>query len=287
VIGENIDAKFVTVKGSNIRYIEKGNGAPVLLIHGLGEFLEVWWFNIGPLSEHYRVYAMDLPGCGLSDKPPVNYTLPFATKFIADFMQALGIERVHLVGHSLGGLIGLNMAISFPSRVDKLILVDCGGLGKDVSFLYRVCTLPVIGEMIVKPTIRAFLGHGIRRAFYNPALVTEDMIEKDYEFMKMPETKRAMLNLIRSNLDFRGLRPEVIVTDKLHLVKSSTLFIHGEQDAIIPLAHVQNACHLIPDARLKVIAECGHCPHIEKASEFNEAVIAFLESSGTEGGSKC
>ena len=102
---EDIDSKFITVKGSNIRYIVRGSGAPILLIHGLGEFLDVWWFNIEPLSKHCLVYAMDLPGHGLSDKPPINYTLPFATKFISDFMQALGIERAHLIGHSLGAAI--------------------------------------------------------------------------------------------------------------------------------------------------------------------------------------
>jgi len=280
---ENPDVKYVKVTGSEIRCIVKGSGSPVLLIHGLGEFLEVWWFNIGPLSEHYQVYAMDLPGHGLSAKPPINYTLPFATKFISDFMQALGIERAHLIGHSLGGLISLNVAISFPNKVDKLVPVDSAGLGTEVSFLYRLCALPVVGDIIMKPTIKTFLRHGIKRAFYNPDLVTEEMIDKDYELMKMPETKRAMLNLIRSNVDFRGLYRDVVITDRLHLIKSPALFIHGEQDSVIPLANVRNACDLIPDARLEVIAECGHCPHLEKAPQFNEAVIAFLESNRLKG----
>ncbi|MDI6814545.1 MAG: alpha/beta hydrolase [Dehalococcoidales bacterium] len=280
---DNEEGKLLKIyhgKGIKTRYAVGGAGSPVLLIHGFGQFLEVWGFNIFPLSKHYLVCAMDLPGHGLSDKPSGKYTLSFATEFITDFMQTLGIERASLIGHSLGGLIGLNAAINFPERVDQLILVDCGGLSKEVPFFYRLCTVPVLGELIMMPTIKAGLKYGIKRAFYNPDLVIEEMINIDYEFMNMPKTKQAMLNLIRSNANFKGLYPEVIITDKLHLIKSPTLFIHGEQDKTIPFTYAQDACKLIPNARLKVIAKCGHCPHIEKAPEFNGAVIAFLESNG-------
>ena len=280
---EDLGTKFITVKERNIRYTVRGSGAPIILIHGFGEFLEVWWFNIGPLSEHYQVYAMDLPGHGLSDKSGNGYTPPFFTELISDFMQALRIERAHLIGHSLGGAICLSMAINSPGKVDMVILVDSGGLDKEVSLLYRLCALPFIGEIIMRPTIKAGLRHGIKRAFYNPDLVAEEIVDWYYEIMRKPETKQAMLNLIRSNVDFSGLYPDVVLKDKLHLVKAPTLFIHGEQDAVIPLVHAQKACKLVPNARLEVFAECGHCPHIEKAPEFNKVVLAFLESNGQKG----
>ena len=174
---ENLDDKYITVNGINIRYIVKGNGSPVLLIHGFGEFLEVWWFNIGFLSEHYQIYAMDLPGHGLSDKPAIDYSLFFATEFANDFMQALGIEHASLIGHSMGGLLSLSIAINFPEKVDKLILVDSGGLSKEAPLLYRLCTLPVVGEIVVMPMVKPLLKHGIRNAFYNPDLVTEELVD--------------------------------------------------------------------------------------------------------------
>ena len=276
---ENLDEKYIAVNGINIRYVVMGTGAPVLLVHGFGEFMEVWWFNIRPLSERYQVYAMDLPGHGLSDKPAIDYSLFFATEFVINFMETIGIEHASLIGHSMGGGMCLNVAINFPERVDKLILVDSGGLSKEAPLLYRLCTLPIVGEVVTAPTVKVGLRRGIKRAFYNPDLVTEEMVDKDYEFMKMPETKRAMLNIIRSNADIRGPYPETVMTDKLHLVKSPTLLIHGAQDEVAPVEYAQNACQLIPNARLKVINECGHCPHIEKASEFNEAVIAFMDSN--------
>jgi 4,5:9,10-diseco-3-hydroxy-5,9,17-trioxoandrosta-1(10),2-diene-4-oate hydrolase len=273
------DERHITVKGVNIRYVVRGAGSPVLLIHGFGVFLELWWFNIEPLSKRYLVYAMDLPGHGLSDKPPIDYTLFFATEFAADFMQALGIEHASLIGHSMGGLLALSVAINFPEKVDKLILVDSAGLSKDAPLLYRLCTVPVIGDIIVKPTIKASLRHGMKRSFYNPELVTEEMVEKDYELMRMPGTKQALLSIIRNNASLSGPHPDVVMTDKLHMVKSPTLLIHGAQDQVIPVEHVQNAYSLISDAKLEVLDECGHCPQIEKAAEFNEIIMQFLGST--------
>jgi len=268
------------VKGIKTRYVVMGAGAPILLVHGFGEFLEVWGFNIFPLSERYMVYAMDLPGHGLSGKTDIDYTLPAATEFIIGFMEALGIERASLIGHSLGGLLGLNVAINFSEKVDRLIPVDCGGLSTNTPLLYRLCALPVLGELMIMPTFKAGLRQGIKNKFYNPGLVTEEMVDMSYKFLKMPGAKQALLNLIRSNTKFSGTPPEeLVITNKFHLVKSPTLFIHGAQDKNIPLEQVLNAYKLVPNARLEVIEECGHCPHIEKPAEFNEAVIAFLESS--------
>ena len=273
---DELDEKYITVNGLNVRYIVRGSGSPVVLIHGVGEFLEVWWQNIRPLSEHYQVYAMDLPGHGLSDKPEIDYDLNFATGFATGFAQALGIGRASLIGHSLGGLVAMSIAINFPDDVDKLILVDSGGLTDEVSLLYRLCCFPLLGELMVEPTIKAGIRHGMKRAFYNPDLVSEEMVDRDYQFMKMPGAKQAMLSIIRHGIGLRGPNPEVVMLNKLHLIKSPTLLIHGAQDKFIPLKYARRAYKLIPNAELKVIEECGHCPYIEKASEFNEAVLAFL-----------
>jgi len=273
---ENLEAEYIVVNGTKIRYIVKGSGSPVLLVHGFGQFLEVWWFNIGPLSQHYQVYAMDLPGHGLSEKPAVDCTFSIVTEFIIDFMEALGIGHASLIGHSMGGSICLDEAINFPDKVDRIILVDSGGLSEKVPLLYRLCALPVLGDILVRPTIKAGVRHGIKRAFYNPDLVTEDMVNLNYELLRKPGVKATMLSIIRSGISISRSNPETIITDKLRLVKVPTLLIHGAQDAVIPLKYAQNASRLIPDCRLEIINECGHCPHLEKASEFNEAVISFL-----------
>jgi pimeloyl-ACP methyl ester carboxylesterase len=120
----------------------------------------------------------------------------------------------------------------------------------------------------------------MKREFYHPDFAAKEIVDLSYRFMEqMPETRRVLLSILHHSVTANGLRPEVVMVDRLHLVKLPTLLIHGAQDEILPLELSQNACRLIPNARLKVIDECGHCPHIERAAEFNEAVISFLKAN--------
>ena len=270
--------KHVPVEGMRIRYTVAGAGPPVLLLHGYGEFLETWKFNIGLLSEHHQVYAMDLPGHGLSDKPEVAYDIFFFTKFAVGFMQALGIDCASIIGHSFGGLVSLNLAINFPEKVDYLILESTTGLAEDVSLVHRLCGVPILVDDLAESVMNV-AEQRLKREFYNPDIVDEEIVDKIYQFMRMPETKRVMLSILRHTVSVNGMNPAVVMTDRLHLIKSPTLLIHGAQDEINPLELSRKAWRLIPNARLKIFNECGHCPHIEKAPEFNEAVTAFLRAS--------
>lgn len=270
-----MDEKYVDVGGISIRYVSKGMGPKVILFHGFGEFLETWWGNIDSLSQYYTVYALDLPGHGLSQKPEVSYTLDFATNFALSFMEALGIKHASLIGHSVCGSLCLNLAIKSPEKVDRLILVGSTGLSrKEASFLYRLVTL--LGKFAIKPT-KADVLAGARKAFYNPDTVTEELVNKACHYLTMSKTKDALLNILRSNVEDKRIKPELILADRLYLVGSPTLITHGIQDRVIPVEHAQDACNLIPEAELEVFDECGHCPHIEKANKFNQAVIAFLK----------
>jgi len=274
--------KYVDVGGYKLRYVAEGTGPPVLLVHGLGGFLEVWTPNIPPLSKYFTVYAFDLPGHGLSEGPVVDYTLDCCTHRIAvGFMGALGIEHASLVGHSLGGLVCLSVAINFPEKVDKLVLVDSAGLSKEAPLLYRLATLPILGDIILKPTIKTLLRKGMEKGFYNPQIITEKMVDLSYHYLKMPKFKRALLNLLKTNVSINGVHPEVVVTDRLHLVKAPTLLIHGAQDQVIPAEYARLACDLIPNVKCQIFDECGHCPHIEKAAQFHKAVVAFLKNQKT------
>jgi pimeloyl-ACP methyl ester carboxylesterase len=131
----------------------------------------------------------------------------------------------------------------------------------------------------------------MKKGFYNPEIIARDWVDLSYKYLKMPKLKRTLWNLIRSNASIDGLNPELIVTDKLRMIKSPTLIIHGAQDEVIPVEYARLACKLIPNVRCEVIDECGHCPQIEKAAQFNDLVAAFLrvsESAERESsGSKC
>ena len=270
--------QYVTVGGVNIRYAVRGDGHPLLLLHGFGEFLETWDLNFYFLSEHCRVYVMELPGHGLSDKPYLDYNISFFTDFVIDFMDTFGIDHADIIGHSFGGAIAVSVAASFPEKVDKLVLESCFGLSDDISLLHKLCSIPVMGSVdATKPAVESALQHKARAEFYNPDLVAWEMVGMSYRFMQMTEARRVMLNIMHNWVGVNGLRPEVVMVDRLRLIKSPTLFVHCEQDKIHPVELSRKAYHLIPRSSLKVFNECGHCPHIEKAAEFNEAVLAFLE----------
>ena len=274
-----VDERYIDIDEVRTPYVVEGIGSPVLLIHGFGEFLEVWGYNIAPLGEHFSIYALDLPGHGLSEEPRADYTLDYAARFVLNFMKTLQIDRSSLVGHSLGGLVSLKIAMDFPDRVDKLILVDSAGLSREAPLIYRLATLPVLGKAILKPTLKTLIKHGMKKGFYNPELISPDWVDLTYKYWKMPKLKRTLWNVIHSNASINGLHPEVIVTDKLHMVKSPTLIVHGVQDQVIPVEYARLACKLIADVKCEVIDECGHCPQIEKAARFNDLVAAFLRAS--------
>ena len=277
---KTLNAKYADVGGFNLRYVVKGAGPSVLLIHGLSGYLETWIYNIGALSRHFTVYALDLPGHGLSEGPVANYTLDCCTHRIAvGFMAALRIERASLVGHSLGGLVCLSVAIHFPQKVDKLVLVDSAGLSKEAPLIYRLAALPVLGDIGLRFTIKPLIKAGMEKGFYNPDIITDEMVNLSYKYWRAPKFKRALANLLRHNVSIDGLHPEVVVTDKLNLVKAPTLLIHGVHDQVIPVDYARLACKLIPNVKCEVIDRCGHCPHIEKAARFNDLVVTFLRAS--------
>ena len=277
-----MNEEYVTVDGLNIRYLIRGTGPVIILVHGLGEFLEGWLFNLAALSEYFTVYAIDLPGHGLSEESKHDYTIGFNVKFVINFMAVMGISHASILGHSMGGPICLSLAVDFPGKVDKLILVDSGGFSNKVSLSYRLATLPLLGNILLGPTLlinKATIGAGMRRQFYNPEIVPEEWIDAAYKHLKRPKRKKIMLNIIRSYTSISSIHPEATVTDKLPRVKQPTLIIHGMQDKVVPVEHAYKACNLIPHARLEIFNQCGHNPQIEKASEFNEVVLAFLRSN--------
>jgi len=269
--------KYVTVNGMGIRYAVRGSGPPLLLLHGFCEFLETWDFNLRPLGEHYQVYAMDLPGHGLSDKPYLDYSISFFTDFAVSFMQALGMEHAAVIGHSFGGAISISLATSFPEKVDSLILESSFGLGSDISLLHKLCSVPVLAKTGQKEsTAKTALEQRISLEFHRPDFAAREIVGRSYLFMQMPEARRVMLSIMHNWVEADGLRPEAVMVDRLPLIKSPTLLVHCEQDNIHPLELSRKAEQLIPKASLRMFTDCGHCPHIEKAAQFNEAVIEFL-----------
>jgi pimeloyl-ACP methyl ester carboxylesterase len=269
--------RYIKVGQINTRYWTLGDkGSVAILLHGGGSTVEIWTYNIDALAQHHRVYAIDMVGAGLTDKPEAAYSLTYQAQFLKDFMDTLRIERASLIGSSMGGGVALQFSLLFPERVEKLVLVNSFGLGKEIAIALRLIAFPFVGTLS-RPSRRGaalVLKHNV----YDPTVIPDEWIELSYQKFGLPGTKRAILNLIKANLNFFGVRKQVFssLVDKIASIAQPTLVIWGQQDRILPVTHAQVAAKGLPNARLHIFDPCGHWPHVERPEEFNALVLEFL-----------
>jgi pimeloyl-ACP methyl ester carboxylesterase len=272
---EQLEDRYVKVGQVNTRYWQVGNsGNSVILLHGGGGYIEVWKHNILELAKHHRVYAFDMVGAGRTDTVDADYTFDFMAQFTRDFMKALNIAKASFIGTSAGGGVALTLTLNFPELVDRLILVGSVGLGKEISFLLRVTTVPGLGKLFSSPS-KSGLAMLCKQAVYDSNLVTDEVVEEFYQMATLPGAAATTLNVGRSNLNIWGQFHQPI-TERLTAITAPTLIIWGRQDSMVPVTHAQNAAKMIPNAQLAIIEECGHWSPIEHPQKFNHLVSEFL-----------
>ena len=272
-----LEHKRVNLAGVNVHYTQAGEGPVVLLVHGLGTSSVTWGHNIEPLAAAgYTVLAPDLPGYGDSDKPrSLSYSPEAGARLIHDFLDALGVDRVSLVGNSAGGLISGLFALDHPLRVERLVLVASGGLGRDVSWALRILSVPVLGELIYQPTLLRMLGVG-NRLFYRPPAFPEGFLPGPERLD--PESRRATIKAVRSGITLFGQKKRCRIIDRLAGLAVPIMTVWGTEDRYIPVSHAHLMGRVLPRSEVRTITECGHWPHMERADEFNALLIRFLEA---------
>ena len=269
--------RYVQVGQINTRYWTSGDkGTTVILLHGIGSSVETWAYNISVLAQHHRVYAVDLVGAGRSDKPPATYSLTYLAQFVKDFMDALSIECASLIGNSLGGGVVLEFALNFPGKVEKLVLVNSLGLGKEITLTLRLATLPFVGRLF-KPT-RSGTALALKQSVYDSTLISNDWVELYYQIATLPRAWEAVVGLIKTNIDLFGVRTEIYntIVDRLPTITAPTLVLWGQQDRILPVTHAAVATKGLPNARVHIFDPCGHWSQVEHSEEFNTLVLEFL-----------
>lgn len=272
---EQLQNQYVKVGSVNTRYWQVGDsGSVVILLHGGGGYIELWNHNIFELAKHHRIYAFDMVGAGRSDKVDADYTFDFMAQFTRDFMRVLGISRASLIGTSAGGGVALTFTLNFPELVERLILVGSAGLGKEISFLLRITTLPGLGKLFSSPS-KSGVAMLCKQAVYDSKLITNEIVEEFYQMATLPGAAEATLNVVRSNFNIWGQFSEPI-TERLQSIAAPTLIIWGRQDPMVPVSHAQNAAKIIPNARLEIFEDCGHWSSIEHPQIFNQLVLEFL-----------
>lgn len=288
-------SKVIEVMGHHMRYLTAGEGEPVLLLHGLADHAETWSRMLPRLARRYRVVAPDLLGCGLSDKPPITYTLWEQAIYLRYLLDAAGVERAHVVGHSLGGGLALHLYFQYPERVRDLALIASGGMGRHLPLSLRLCTLAgsssVLGVLLASrhsqhPVAR--MGRRVLQRFWPATAIADGTVgEGDAEAallaadesgvldrLREPEARAAFLTMLRSECDLWGQRGRAL--DALAHVTVPVLLIYGDQDATIPLNHSRIAYRALRQAALEVIERCGHCPQREAPARVTALLERFL-----------
>ena len=273
--------QYVLCKGINTRYWKAGKGKhAVVLIHGIGGCIEFWQSQVEALSKYFTVYALDMVGFGLTDKPDAPYGYRYFTRFLADFFKASGIKKASLIGHSLGGGICLQFTVYYPEMVEKLVLVSSGGLSRRFTLALRILTLPVIGEILMNISMKNPRSI-IESLFYDTSRVRKEWIDVIYRINKLPNTQKAFLDTLRNNATvFNGTKKSISgIINHLNTINAKTLVIWGKQDDVIPFYVSGIAVRNIKNAALWAIDKCGHAPHFDYPDEFNKRVGEFLLES--------
>ncbi len=275
-----VECSTVVLHGDGLSYLDEGAGAPLVFVHGLLGSHRGWAHLVADLASERRVIAPDLLGHGTSAKPVGDYSLGSHAAILRDLLDHLGVERVDLVGHSLGGGIALQFTYLFPDRVARLVLVSSGGLGREVGLPLRAATLP--GAELVLPLLASTwvreraeaVGQRLARAGIRPrADVTEGW--RGFVSLADAETRRAFLATSRSVIDPGG--QTVTAVPRLSLVAQlPTLLVWGARDRLIPLRHGILAAQSIPGSRVEVFESAGHYPHLDDPDRFTRVLLDFV-----------
>lgn len=281
--------QFVALNGRVLAYRElPGTGTPVLLIHGIGSSGDTWGDIPERLSaQGVAVVAVDLPGHGESSRGPGDYSLGSTASILRDLLDHLGIERVHLVGHSLGGGVSMQFAYQFPERVDTMTLVSSGGLGEETFTGLRAASLPG-SELALKWAINArtlkgasWVGDKLGRIGLHPHALSPRALET-VSWLGEDDRRAAFLATLRSVVSPRG--QSVSALDKLHLMSGRRiLIIWGDRDPMIPMKHGENAHALLPGSRFVVFPGAAHEPHVHDPDRFADLVLEHVSGASVGG----
>jgi pimeloyl-ACP methyl ester carboxylesterase len=273
----SLSPQTIQIKGQAIFYIVKGEGEPLILIHGYGAAIWVWEKQIEILSRHYRVYALDLIGHGFSDRPKMAYTPEAYIHFLKDFMDGVGIERATLIGNSMGGGIAWAIAALFPERVERLILINC--VPPDVldqvrndSFrtLVAIKDIPLFPYLVFISRNKNSIRWILQECVSDIKLITPEILNRQYQLSRIKGTTWVLYSTFKNAKDAPKLK------DLLSRIDPPTLLIWGERDIIFPPSVGESFHQAIRDSKFQVIEKSGHIPMWETPEEVNQAILSFL-----------
>ena len=265
-------SSYLSIDQFHIHYVHKGAGPPLILLHGGGTWLYSFRHNIDTLSRRFSVYAIDLPGHGYT-KPLGNishYDRDTIFCALISFMDTLGIQSAHLIGHSWGGGWATHFAYIYPERVSKLVLINSSGLNRHEHFVWECMKIPIVGEILFKHINPYAIKKGLRDSFDDKTFVTSEMIDQILKPLQIKEN-------IKAHLSYARIADWKIAETFLGQIRSPALIVWGRHDRYIDLKYGQRMADIMPNSRFVILENCGHSSHEECPEKVNRLIIDFLK----------
>lgn len=268
---DEIRSQYVDTPVARFHYTTTGDGPPVVLVAGGAMWLHSWRDTVPALAAGHTVYAVDMPSQGYTEVVDGDfaYDLEGMAAAMEAFLDAVGLDRASLAGHSWGGAWSLYFAETRPDRVDRLVLLDAPGLDAERARQTEVFKVPVIGEAAANLTTRDRYADSLRSAFSHKDLVTDETIDEGWAWFSRPERRDAFVSLARG-LDYDQTHA------RLGDVTAPTLILWGAEDAWLPATQAQGLADRIAGARAEVLEGCGHNVHEDCPDAALPLLTAFL-----------
>ena len=270
-------SKLVLPNGLTTRLFDSGgSGTPLLLLHGLGLSLEIWSKVVPALSAKHRVIAFDFPGYGEADRPDAAYDGAFFAAQVEAVVEALGLDRVDLVGSSLGASTIVRFSARNLARIRRAVLMAPGGFGRDTHPILRAPCVPVIGYALGKPTWLSN-AYALRLSMNDPAFATSELIGLAARHARRDGSHRAFVRTVTTGLSLSGVKNTEAFAVTAAAMACPALVLWGKQDKVFPVAQAAVAGRVLPDARVIEIDRCGHYPQWEQPDRMAAEVLAFID----------
>lgn len=269
------ELRYRVIHGYRRAYRMAGRGPALLLVHGISDHSGTWAHVLPALAKHYTVIAPDLLGHGGSDKPRADYAAAAYACGLRDLLGVLDIDRVTIVGHSLGGGVAMQFAYQFPERCSRLVLVSSGGVGRDVHPLLRLASAPGAGLALPVLTHLPGLQALLPMLDFGP---DARYARERYTALRDRSARTAFLRTLRSVVDVRG--QVVTMLDRCYLTRGiPTLLVWGSADRIVPAGHAKKAHAAMPGSRLEIFDGAGHFPHQTDPARFVALLNDFIANT--------
>lgn len=268
------EASFTEVADTRVRFIDIGEGSPVVLVHGFAASLNTWAPVIPVLAENHRVIALDLKGFGWSGRPEGDYSPKAQAELVWSLLEERGVDQTAIVAHSWGSSVALQMALTKPERVERIALYDAWVYAEQLPSFFVWARAGGIGELMFRLFYNERPEDKIATAFYDKRYVTQELVEHTRKMQQQPGTLAAHLAAVR------GQRYER-VQERYKTIDKPVLLLWGRDDNVTTLQMGERLARDLPNARLQVYPRCGHFPMIEAQSASTRDLAEFLSVGGS------